>query len=158
MVPQKNKKELQAELEQRLRSKVTHVLEWHAPQREVGSNDTLQLAKMTQLPQLLRQQVEERRRTKEEIEVKRQEIVDVLATKHKVRLLAIHDSGQNNSRSTVTNPVGTKVVLASLHNNICTMGKYLADQSSNLVTTSIHTACVNDYDLPSHHSTALLNG
>ena len=77
---------MQAELEERLRSKVTHVLEWHTPQREVGTNDSLQLAKITQLPQLLRQQVEEGKRTKREIEVTRQEIVDILATKHKVSL------------------------------------------------------------------------
>ena len=81
---QKCKKEIQAELEQRLRSKVTHVLEWHTPQREVGTNDSLQVAKMTQLPQLLWKQVEEGKRTKKEIEVTRREIVDILAAKHKV--------------------------------------------------------------------------
>ncbi|XP_064393155.1 HAUS augmin-like complex subunit 4 isoform X2 [Halichondria panicea] len=81
---QKCKKEVMADLEVSLRSKVARVLSWQSPQRELGDNESIRLAKIGQLPQLLRQQVDENRRNKEEIEVTRKEIVETLKRKHKV--------------------------------------------------------------------------
>lgn len=73
-----------ADLEVSLRSKVARVLSWQSPQRELGDNESIRLAKIGQLPQLLRQQVDENRRNKEEIEVTRKEIVETLKRKQKV--------------------------------------------------------------------------
>ncbi len=81
---QKIKKDVVADLETSLKSKVTKVLSWQSPQKEGIDNESLRLAKINQLPQLLRQQVDEEKRNKEEIEVTRREIVDTLAKKHKV--------------------------------------------------------------------------
>lgn len=72
-------------METSLKSKATKVLSWQSPQKEGIDNESLRLAKINQLPKLLRQQVDEERRKKEEIEVTRREIVDTLAKKHKVK-------------------------------------------------------------------------
>ena len=61
------------------------MLTWHSPQKEGVDNETLQLAKIKQLPQLLRQQVDEETRNKEEIEVMRREIMEILTKQHKVQ-------------------------------------------------------------------------
>jgi hypothetical protein len=62
------------------------VVQWHTPQKEVGGGaDSLQLARVGQLPQLLTQQKEEEKQMEQELEVLRQDYDRKLVTRHKVR-------------------------------------------------------------------------